>query len=203
MVDAIKNGEIQLVFNTTEGRRRLSDSRSLRRAALLHKVPYYTTLAGAIAAAEGIKAYLERRSRGPRAAGILRLSRLTASRRPAEASTQVLSYDREGAGNAAGRAISFGTRRDDGQGSDHDRGLRGARGRTQAPPAGRAPAHHPGDLRSARASATCRRTPNTTPPRRRSPSTRAASLELESLISRAEIIDVTKLSGDRSSSARP
>jgi carbamoyl-phosphate synthase large subunit len=36
-----------------------SDSRSLRRAALLHKVPYYTTLAGAIAAAEGIKAYLE------------------------------------------------------------------------------------------------------------------------------------------------
>ena len=57
VVDAIKNGDIQLVFNTTEGARRLSDSRSLRRAALLHKVPYYTTLAGAIAAAEGIKAY--------------------------------------------------------------------------------------------------------------------------------------------------
>ena len=35
------------------------------------------------------------------------------------------------------------------------------------------------------------------PPRRRSPSTRAAILELESLISRAEVIDVTKLSGDR------
>jgi carbamoyl-phosphate synthase large subunit len=33
------------------------DSRSLRRAALLHKVPYYTTLAGAVAAAQGIKAY--------------------------------------------------------------------------------------------------------------------------------------------------
>jgi carbamoyl-phosphate synthase large subunit len=59
VVDAIKNGEIQLVFNTTEGAGALSDSRSLRRAALLHKVPYYTTLAGAIAAAEGIKAYLE------------------------------------------------------------------------------------------------------------------------------------------------
>ena len=58
VVDAIKNGEIQLVFNTTEGARALSDSRSLRRAALLHKVPYYTTLAGAMAAAEGIKAYL-------------------------------------------------------------------------------------------------------------------------------------------------
>jgi len=57
VVDAIKNGDIHLVFNTTEGAGALSDSRSLRRAALLHKVPYYTTLAGAIAAAEGIKAY--------------------------------------------------------------------------------------------------------------------------------------------------
>ncbi|MFF8801515.1 MULTISPECIES: carbamoyl-phosphate synthase large subunit [unclassified Methylobacterium] len=59
IVDAIKNGEIALVINTTEGAGALSDSRSLRRAALLHKVPYYTTLAGAMAAAEGIKAYLE------------------------------------------------------------------------------------------------------------------------------------------------
>ncbi|MBX3536390.1 MAG: carbamoyl-phosphate synthase large subunit [Chelatococcus sp.] len=59
VVDAIKNGGIQLVFNTTEGAQALSDSRSLRRAALLHKVPYYTTLAGAAAAAEGIKAYLD------------------------------------------------------------------------------------------------------------------------------------------------
>ncbi len=58
IVDAIKNGDIQLVFNTTEGAQALSDSRSLRRAALLHKVPYYTTLAGAIAAAEGIRAYI-------------------------------------------------------------------------------------------------------------------------------------------------
>jgi carbamoyl-phosphate synthase large subunit len=59
VVDAIKNGDIQLVFNTTEGAGALSDSRSVRRAALLHKVPYYTTLAGAIAAAEGIEAYLK------------------------------------------------------------------------------------------------------------------------------------------------
>jgi carbamoyl-phosphate synthase large subunit len=58
IVDAIKNGEIQLVFNTTEGAQALADSRALRRAALLHKVPYYTTLSGAIAAALGIKAYL-------------------------------------------------------------------------------------------------------------------------------------------------
>jgi len=58
IVDAIKNGEVQLVFNTTEGKQALMDSRSLRRTALLHKVPYYTTLTGAIAAAEGIKSYL-------------------------------------------------------------------------------------------------------------------------------------------------
>ncbi len=59
IVDAIKNGEVQLVFNTTEGATALADSRSLRRAALLHKVPYYTTLSGAVAAAQGIKAYLK------------------------------------------------------------------------------------------------------------------------------------------------
>ena len=58
IVDAIANGEVQLVFNTTEGATALADSRSLRRAALLHKVPYYTTLSGAVAAAQGIKAYL-------------------------------------------------------------------------------------------------------------------------------------------------
>ena len=58
VVDAITNGEVQLVFNTTEGATALADSRPLRRAALLHKVPYYTTLSGAVAAAQGIKAYL-------------------------------------------------------------------------------------------------------------------------------------------------
>ncbi len=57
IVDAITNGAIQLVFNTTEGAQALSDSRSLRRAALLHRVPYYTTLAGALAASQGIRAY--------------------------------------------------------------------------------------------------------------------------------------------------
>jgi carbamoyl-phosphate synthase large subunit len=58
IVDRIKNGEVQLVFNTTDGAQALADSRALRRAALLHKVPYYTTLSGAVAAAQGIKAYL-------------------------------------------------------------------------------------------------------------------------------------------------
>ena len=56
IVDAIKNGEVQLVINTTEGAQALADSRALRRAALLHKVPYFTTLAGANAAALGIEA---------------------------------------------------------------------------------------------------------------------------------------------------
>ena len=59
IVDAIKNGGVQLVFNTTEGATALADSHSLRQAALLHKVPYYTTLSGAVAAARGIKAFLE------------------------------------------------------------------------------------------------------------------------------------------------
>lgn len=57
IVDAIKNNEIALVFNTTEGAQALSDSRSLRQAALINKVPYYTTLAGAIAATDGIEAF--------------------------------------------------------------------------------------------------------------------------------------------------
>src|SRR5271154_3073498 len=58
IVDAIMNGDIQLVFNTTEGPQAMADSRSLRRAALLHKVPYFTTLSGAVASAQGIRAYL-------------------------------------------------------------------------------------------------------------------------------------------------
>jgi carbamoyl-phosphate synthase large subunit len=57
IVDAIKNGEVQLVFNTTKGSRALEDSQSLREAALLHKIPYYTTLSGAIAASKAIQAY--------------------------------------------------------------------------------------------------------------------------------------------------
>src|SRR6185437_13653106 len=54
VVDAMKNGEIHLVFNTTDGAQALSDSMSIRRTALTMKVPYYTTLAGAAAAAQAI-----------------------------------------------------------------------------------------------------------------------------------------------------
>jgi carbamoyl-phosphate synthase large subunit len=56
VVDALKNGEVQLVFNTTEGAQALADSASIRRTAVTMKVPYYTTMAGAVAATEAIAA---------------------------------------------------------------------------------------------------------------------------------------------------
>ena len=57
IVDAMKNGAIQLVFNTTEGVTAIKDSKSIRRTALIHKIPCYTTLAGALAATRAIEAY--------------------------------------------------------------------------------------------------------------------------------------------------
>ncbi len=56
VVDALKNGEIHLVFNTTEGATALTDSLSIRRNALTLKVPYYTTIAGAAAVTQAIAA---------------------------------------------------------------------------------------------------------------------------------------------------
>jgi carbamoyl-phosphate synthase large subunit len=56
VVDAMKNGEIHLIFNTTDGAQALADSSSIRRAALTMKVPYYTTMAGAKAATQAIAA---------------------------------------------------------------------------------------------------------------------------------------------------
>ncbi|HKZ96098.1 MAG TPA: carbamoyl-phosphate synthase large subunit [Hyphomicrobiaceae bacterium] len=56
IVDVMKNGEVALVFNTTEGAKALADSKDIRRTALLHHIPYYTTLAGAIAVTRAIKA---------------------------------------------------------------------------------------------------------------------------------------------------
>ncbi len=47
IVDMIKNDEIALIVNTTEGKQAIEESRSIRRAALQHKVAYYTTIAGA------------------------------------------------------------------------------------------------------------------------------------------------------------
>ncbi|MBH63831.1 MAG: carbamoyl phosphate synthase large subunit [Alphaproteobacteria bacterium] len=58
IVDSIKNGDISLVFNTTEGAQAISDSFSLRRAALTEHVPYYTTIAGALAAVQAMETLL-------------------------------------------------------------------------------------------------------------------------------------------------
>jgi carbamoyl-phosphate synthase large subunit len=55
-VDVMLNGDVQLVFNTTEGAQALADSFSLRRTALVNNIPYYTTVAGARAAVEAITA---------------------------------------------------------------------------------------------------------------------------------------------------
>jgi carbamoyl-phosphate synthase large subunit len=56
VVDAMKNGEVQLVFNTTEGKQSMLDSFSIRRTALMMKIPYYTTASGALAIARAISA---------------------------------------------------------------------------------------------------------------------------------------------------
>jgi carbamoyl-phosphate synthase large subunit len=56
IVDAMKNGGVQLVFNTTEGKQSLADSYEIRRTALMMKIPYFTTSAGALAAAQAITA---------------------------------------------------------------------------------------------------------------------------------------------------
>jgi carbamoyl-phosphate synthase large subunit len=55
-VDAIKSGDIQIVINTTAGGQSVSDSFDIRRSALTHGVPHYTTMAGARAAVHAIAA---------------------------------------------------------------------------------------------------------------------------------------------------
>jgi carbamoyl-phosphate synthase large subunit len=55
-VDAMLSGDIQLVFNTAKGAGAIKDSFSLRQTALTNKIPYYTTVSGARAAAEAIRA---------------------------------------------------------------------------------------------------------------------------------------------------
>jgi carbamoyl-phosphate synthase large subunit len=59
VVDAIKNGEIQLVLNTTATRASQSDSKPIRQTALMQKVPYYTTLPGILAVTKAIAAQRE------------------------------------------------------------------------------------------------------------------------------------------------
>ena len=55
-VDAIIEGGVQLVINTTEGAQAIADSYSIRRSALIHNIPHYTTMAGAQAALRAIEA---------------------------------------------------------------------------------------------------------------------------------------------------
>jgi carbamoyl-phosphate synthase large subunit len=57
IVDAIKNGEIQLVINTPVGRLGKYDDSYIRKAAIKFKIPYITTLAAAVAAVKGIAAF--------------------------------------------------------------------------------------------------------------------------------------------------
>jgi len=59
IVDSMKNGGVQLVINTTDGAKSISDSRDIRRTALMGRIPYYTTIPGAIAAIAGIIAFQE------------------------------------------------------------------------------------------------------------------------------------------------
>ncbi len=59
IVDHMKNGEVQLVFNTTEGKQSLLDSFEIRRSALMMKIPYFTTTPAALAAARAIAAVAE------------------------------------------------------------------------------------------------------------------------------------------------
>ena len=56
VVDLLKNGEVSLVLNSVEEKRgAIADSRSIRTTALAQRVTYYTTIAGALAAVEGMR----------------------------------------------------------------------------------------------------------------------------------------------------
>ncbi|MBN2531805.1 MAG: carbamoyl-phosphate synthase large subunit [Spirochaetales bacterium] len=63
IVDAIKNGEIQLVINTPVGKLSQYDDSYIRKSAVKHKIPYITTIAAALAAAKGIDAYRKERGK--------------------------------------------------------------------------------------------------------------------------------------------
>jgi carbamoyl-phosphate synthase large subunit len=60
IVDMIKDGGIDLIFNTTEGWQSLQDSRAIRVSAVAGKIPYFTTAAASVAAARAIAALRDR-----------------------------------------------------------------------------------------------------------------------------------------------
>ena len=57
IVDLMKDGHIHLVFNTTEGADAIADSASIRKTALMRKIPYSTTISGARAIVAAITAF--------------------------------------------------------------------------------------------------------------------------------------------------
>ena len=59
IVDLMKDSEIALVLNSTEGTQAVEDSRSLRNVALMDRIPYFTTLAASHAAAQAMTAAKE------------------------------------------------------------------------------------------------------------------------------------------------
>ncbi len=59
VVDMLKDGQVQLVMNTTEGAQAVEDSKAIRSIALYDKIPYFTTAAASHAAALAIKAQAE------------------------------------------------------------------------------------------------------------------------------------------------
>jgi carbamoyl-phosphate synthase large subunit len=56
IVDRLKNNDIAMVMNTTEGTQAIADSRDIRRVALMDKIPYFTTIAASIAVVAAMKA---------------------------------------------------------------------------------------------------------------------------------------------------
>ena len=54
IVDRLLSGDVALIINTTEGAQAIADSKSIRQAALVHAIPYFTTSAGGLAAAEAM-----------------------------------------------------------------------------------------------------------------------------------------------------
>ena len=60
IVDRIRNGEIQMIINTPSGKRERSDAYFIRRAAVEHKIAYFTTVRAAYAAVQAIKSFKEK-----------------------------------------------------------------------------------------------------------------------------------------------
>jgi carbamoyl-phosphate synthase large subunit len=56
VVDALRSGKIAIVVNTTIGAKEVRDSFSLRRQTLLANIPYFTTIAAALAACDALEA---------------------------------------------------------------------------------------------------------------------------------------------------